>query len=189
MRLSLRPATADRWGDLVTLFGPRGACGGCWCMYWRRARREFEAGKGAGNRRALKRLVDGDSAPGLLAYRGGQPVGWCAVAPRQDYPVLARSRILKPVDDQPVWSITCLFVRRDQRRTGVSTQMLAAAVRYAFKRGADVVEGYPVEPRGGQTADAFAWTGLASAFRQAGFEEVARRSPTRPIMRAHRLRN
>jgi GNAT superfamily N-acetyltransferase len=183
-RLAIRPLTADRWPDLVRLFGPRGACAGCWCMYWKRPRREYEAGKGAGNRRALRRIVKEGEMPGLLAYDGDEPIAWCALARRDTYPRLEDSRILSPVDDQPVWSITCLFVRRDHRRAGVTPALLRAAVDHVRRRGGRVVEGYPIDRKGGHIAAAFAWTGLASAFRRAGFREVARRSATRPIMRA-----
>lgn len=177
------PLTRDRWADFELLFGERGACGGCWCTYWRRLRTEFNANKGAGNRRFILKVVEDGPPPGLIGYLKGEPVGWVAVAPRADYPALARSRILQPVDDTPVWSISCLFVRKDQRRKGVSVQLLKAAVRHVKKRGGSVVEAYPVEPKTDDMPPAFAWTGLASAYLAAGFKEVARRSDTRPIMR------
>ncbi len=185
MRPGLRflPLTRSRWRHLETLFGERGACGGCWCMFWRLARSRFESQKGAGNRRAFKKLVDTGALPGILAYRDGQPIGWCAFGPRDAYPVLGRSRILKPVDGRPVWSVTCLFVARQHRRRGVTIGLLRAAAGHAARRGASILEGYPVEPSSGRIPDVFAWTGLPSAFRKAGFAEVARRSPTRPIMR------
>jgi hypothetical protein len=104
--IEIRPATPERWADLAALFGPRGACGGCWCMWWRLPRAGFGAAKGEGNREALCALVASGKAPGLLAYADSVPVGWCALAPREAYPALGRSRILKPVDDQPVWSVT-----------------------------------------------------------------------------------
>ncbi len=182
--LVCRPLTKDRWGEFEQLFDRYGACGGRWCMLWRSTRKTFEARKGAGNRRAMKRLVDAGRQPGLLAYRGDEPVGWCALAPRKDYPSLGRSRILKPVDDTPCWSVSCLFVRRDCRRQGVSIRLLEAAVDHARKRGAGMLEGYPVEPKTDKPIPAaFAWTGIPSAYERAGFVEVARRSPTRPIMR------
>ena len=177
------PLTAERWPDLEALFGPRGACGGCWCMLWRLTHTEFERQKGEGNRRDFKAIVESGAAPGLLGYVGAQPVGWCAVAPREDYPALERSRILKPVDDEPVWSVTCLFVARPFRRQGLTVRLLVAAVAHAGQQGARIVEAYPVEPKTPDMPAAFAWTGTASAFRQAGFTEVLRRSPTRPIMR------
>src|SRR5262245_35042174 len=188
-RFTFHPLTPDRWEDLETLFGPRGACAGCWCMYWRLKRSEYVAGSGDGNRRAFRKIVRGGEVPGILAYAGGEPIGWCAFAPRESYPALGRSRILKPVDDEPVWSVTCFFVKREYRRKGVTSALLDAAAAWAVRKGARLLEGYPVEPRGGKMPrqqklpDAFVWTGLAPAFRKAGFVEVARRSETRPIMR------
>ena len=177
------PASPARWADLEKLFGKQGACAGCWCMFWRVPRKQFDAGKGAKNRSAFKKLVDKSPVPpGVLAYWDGEPVGWCAVAPREHYVGLANSRILKPVDDQPVWSISCLFISRDQRRKGLSAALLRAAAKFAASHGARIVEGYPVEPNA-RMADAFLWHGVASSFKAAGFEEVLRRSETRPILR------
>ena len=152
-------------------------------MWWRLPRSEFDRAKGEGNRRAMQRIVKGGESPGILAYAGGAPVGWCAVAPRERFTGLARSRILAPVDDEPVWSIVCFFVANPWRGKAVATGLIRAAVDHARKRGARVVEGYPIDPRKGRMADVFAFTGLASAFEKAGFREVARRSETRPIMR------
>jgi GNAT superfamily N-acetyltransferase len=180
--LTVCPLTPDRLADFVTLFGQNGACAGCWCMWWRLPRAEWVKGKGDGNKRVIQKLVKKDGVPGLIAYADGQPVGWCAIAPRSDYPRLASSRTLQPVDDQPVWSVTCFFVARPWRRRGVTIELLKSAVEFARKRGAKIVEGYPVEPKKEQ-ADAFVYTGLATAFRKAGFKEVLRRSPSRPIMR------
>ena len=177
------PLTPDRWDDFETLFGERGACGGCWCTFWRQPRSSFNENKGDGNRQFMLRIVTDGPPPGILGYLGGEPVGWCAVAPREEYSALGRSRILQPVDDKPVWSVSCLFVRKDRRKQGLSVQLLRAAVEHVKAQGGTVVEGYPVEPRTDTVPAAFAWTGLAAAFRAAGFREVARRSDTRPIMR------
>ncbi len=152
-------------------------------MFWRLRRPEWTRQKGEGNRRAFRKLVEAGDPLGVLAYAEGKAVAWCAVGPRETYPVLERSRILKRVDEQPVWSVTCFFVARPWRRKGVTRRLLEAAVRFARSRGAKIVEGYPVEPRRGTMPDAFAWTGLAGAFREAGFVEVARRSVGRPIFR------
>jgi GNAT superfamily N-acetyltransferase len=177
------PVSAERWQDLEALFGPRGACGGCWCMWWRLARSQFQRQKGEGNKHSFRQIIEGGEGPGLLAYTGGQPVGWCAVAPRQAYPVLERSRILKRVDDQPVWSVVCFFVTKPFRGKGLTVGLLRAAVAYAKQHGATIVEGYPVAPKSSPMPALFAYTGLTSAFRKAGFVEVLRRSQTRPIMR------
>lgn len=183
--LIVRPLTPARLEGFARLFGPRGACGGCWCMTPRLSRAEYELGKGEGNRRAMYALVESGAPTGVLGYLGRSrpPIAWCAVAPRADFPMLARSRILKPLDDQPVWSITCLFVEREARRRGLSSRMIDAAARHAFALGAPIVEGYPVEPRQDPMPPVFAYTGIASAYLAAGFAEVARRSETRPIMR------
>lgn len=181
--LEFYPLTPDRWRDLEALFGPRGAVGGCWCMWWRIKRTEFERRQGDGNKRAFKKIVKSGEEPGILAYAGGQPIGWCAVAPREAYPVLDRSPTLKRVDDRPVWSVTCFFIARPWRRQGVTVALLKAAIEYAARRGATIVEGYPVAPKKDSMPEMYAFTGTASAFRKAGFVEVARRSETRPIMR------
>src|SRR5687767_707885 len=182
-RLTFRPLTPQRWSDLERLFGARGACGGCWCMSWRLTRSQFERQKGLPNKAAFQTIVTTGPAPGVLAYSGAEPVGWCAVAPRPVHARLENSRILARVDEQPVWSVTCFFVARAFRRAGVSTQLLKAVVAHAANLGAKIVEGYPVDPKKDPMPDVFAWTGITSAFRKAGFKEVARRSATRPIMR------
>jgi GNAT superfamily N-acetyltransferase len=181
--LQFHPLTTDKWMDFESLFGLRGACGGCWCMFWRLTRKEFERHKGEGNRQAMKAIVESGKIPGILAFAQDRAVAWCSVAPREHFTALARSRILKPVDNLPVWSISCFFVEKNYRHKGLSTQMIKAAVDHVKKNGGSVVEAYPVEPRKDKMPDAFVWTGLASAFIKAGFKECARRSETRPIMR------
>jgi GNAT superfamily N-acetyltransferase len=183
MMIDIVPATAARWKDLEGLFGARGACGGCWCMAWRKTKKEFDRDKGEANRKSLQALVKGGREPGLLAYADGEAVGWVAVAPREEYPRLGGSRVLAPVDDRPVWSVSCLFVRKGWRRRGLSVQLLEAAAEHAYARGAAIVEGYPVEVREGKLPDPFVWTGLLPAYLRAGYREAARRSPTRPIVR------
>ena len=146
-------------------------------------RSEYESNKGEGNRRAMKAIVESGRIPGLLAYLDGQPVAWCSIEPRHRISSLARSRILKPVDDRPVWSIVCLFVSKPRRGEGISRRLIGKAVEFAARQGAECVEAYPVEPLKKPMPAVFAYTGIASAFFKAGFREVARRSPTRPIVR------
>jgi GNAT superfamily N-acetyltransferase len=181
--MDILPMTPDRWHDMETLFGPRGACAGCWCMWWRLGSAEFERGKGAKNRDAMRKIVASGGEPGLIAYVDGQPAGWCAVAPREAYTRLAKSRTLKPIDDRPVWSVSCFFVARPYRRRGVTVALLKAAAAFARARGATVLEGYPVRARGGRMPDTFAWTGLPGSFLKAGFTEVAAPSASRSIVR------
>ncbi len=181
-KLAVHPLTPERWDDVVRLFGPRGACAGCWCMYPRRTRTE-KVTAGEPNRRAFRKLVHAGPPPGLLAYDGGEPVGWVAIAPRTEYVRFERSRVLRAVDDQPVWSVPCFFVARTHRGRGVTVALLEAACAWAKERGARIVEGYPIDTHGRTYAPAFAWHGLVPTFSAAGFREVLRRSDRRPIMR------
>ena len=181
--LRILPLTPERWPDLERLFGERGATGGCWCMWWRIPRAEFERRKGEENRRAFRGIIEGGAVPGLLAYDGDEPVGWCAVEPRDAYPVLDRSRTLRRLDDRPVWSVTCFFVARAYRDRGLTVRLLEAAKAHVRERGGTLLEGYPVAPRTERMPTVFAWTGFVGAFERAGFRECARRSETRPIVR------
>ena len=152
-------------------------------MWWRSTYSKFMKQRGEENRKALKSIVESGKVPGILAYVKDQPVGWCAIGPRETFSKLSRSRILKPVDEKSVWSVVCFFIDKMFRRKGISVRLLKAAVKYAEEQGASIVEGYPVEPKKGRTPDPFAYTGLVSAFLKAEFIEVERRSETRPIMR------
>lgn len=181
-KLTFLPLTPDRWPDLEALFGERGACGGCWCMWWRIGRKQWNEQRGEGNKKAFKKIVKSGAVPGIIAYADGKPVGWCAVQPREEYPVLERSRVMKPVDEKPVWSIVCQFILAPYRRQRISVKLLKAAVKHVRKMGGKIVEGYPTDPKDIQPAN-WVWTGVAPAFLEAGFAKVARRSPTRPIMR------
>jgi len=152
-------------------------------MWWRLSAKEWEAKAYDGNRRAMRKFVDSGEKPGLLAYRDGTPVGWVSVAPREQFPRIERSRVLGPIDDEKVWSVVCFFIHRKERGSGVGAALLKAAVDAAAERGARIVEGYPVDPRGGQASNGSAFTGVEAMFREAGFTEVERRSAGRPIMR------
>jgi GNAT superfamily N-acetyltransferase len=182
--LEIHPLTADRWDDLATLFDRPGDPKGCWCMFWRVRGREFDKLWGAGARRAFREVVEAGPPPGLLAYRDGTPVGWCAVAPRDTYPRVLRSRVLGPADDAPAcWAVVCFYVVRAERRGGVAAALLEAAVAFAADHGATVVEGYPKDTEGTRKAANELFVGSMAMFAEAGFEEAARNSPTRPVMR------
>ena len=180
--LSFHPLTSSRFADFERLFGPRGACGGCWCMFWKLRGKAFDENTGEPARQMQKSIVDSNIVPGLLAYQGGEPVGWVAVEPRSAYPRLAHSRVLQPVDDAEVWSVTCFFVAKQARRQGLTVELLNAAVDYVKDQGGKIVEGYPVDAKK-DMPPVFIYHGTAAAFIKAGFVEVARRSETRPIMR------
>lgn len=181
--VAFSPLTPDLWPLLEGLFGARGASGGCWCMLWRLRKKDWGAGKGEPNRTALRERVEAGPPPGVLAIADGRAVGWCSTAPRASLPGLAKSRVLAPVDEQPVWSVTCFLIARTWRRRGLSAGLLDAAADLAARHDAPILEGYPIAPSKTPYAAGFAWTGFLGAFRAAGFEEAARRSPTRPIMR------
>ncbi|MEK7775458.1 MAG: GNAT family N-acetyltransferase [Candidatus Zixiibacteriota bacterium] len=181
--LEFHPLTADRWKDFEQLFGARGACGGCWCMWGRLTSKQYEQGSGDKNKHAMKKLVSSGTEPGIIGYHDSAPVAWCAIAPRADYPRLATSRIFAPIDDKPVWSIVCLFIAKEYRRTGVSARMIKAAVAFAKSKGAKVIEGYPHDLGAKLEPDAFVWMGMMSAYEKAGFKEAARRSAKRPVVR------
>jgi GNAT superfamily N-acetyltransferase len=180
------PLTTGNWADLEKLFGPHGAYSGCWCMWWRLPRAEFGRQSGEQRKAGLKGLVDSGQAPGILAYLDGDPIAWVSLAPRETYPALERSRTLKRVDDQPVWSIVCFFIAKAYRGRGLMAELLRGAVTYAAQQGARIVEAYPVDA-GDRTVPGGTegYMGLISAFRRAGFVEVARPSPRRAVMRCH----
>jgi len=187
VKLAVLPVTPARWPDLEAIFAARGCsvARGCWCMAYRRSgalvvpkgKRRADV-----NRVALKRLVDSGTPPGLIAYRGREPVGWISIGPREDYAKLVRSPVMKAVDDKPVWSVICFVVPAEHRGQGVARALLAGAVAYARKRGATLVEAYPVD-KPGRSADVNMWFGAKSMYDRAGFREVARRKPARPIVR------
>lgn len=180
--LSFQPIRRNLWTDLEELFGLNGACGGCWCMSWKLRGKAFDEAKGYTTRQMHKSIVDAGTVTGLLAYLDGEVVGWVAVEPRGAYEKLAHSRVLKPVDDEDVWSVTCFYVAKKHRKRGVAVELLKAAVEHVRSQGGRIVEGYPVDAEKDMPAP-FVYTGTASAFQKAGFREVARHAPTRPIFR------
>lgn len=186
-KTEIAPLTRERWDDFVDLLGPRGACGGCWCMTSRLTKREFATKQGEPNKRAMHELVKRGRPTGLLAYRDGRAVGWCSVAPRSEFAGLAKSRFAKPVDAADAWAITCLYVDKDHRASGVASELVRAAAEHAFAHGAECVDAWPHEvTRGKRAIDLFVWMGIRPCFDRAGFTEVARQTPARPYLRAQR---
>ena len=181
MDLTVSPVTAEHWPALEDLFGRAGASNGCWCMYWRIGPRYRDRPR-EDNKRDLERLARSRQPPGLLAFDGGNCVGWCELAPRADLDWLARGRHFRPVDDLPVWSLPCFYVRRTHRRQGVMGTLIGAAVGVAAAADAPALEAYPVDTAvPGHTRNLF--LGVASVFAEHGFQVVARRQPDRPVMR------
>ena len=188
MKLTVRPLTPERWPDLEALFHARGCsvARGCWCMYYRQSGERGAVRPGMtraqAHRADLKALVDAGRPPGLIGYRGKTPVGWVSLGPREDYAKLVRSPVMKAVDDQPVWSIICFVVPSEHRGQGVAEALLQEAIAYARRHGATLLEAYPVD-RPGRSSDDSMWFGSKSMYDRAGFEEVARRKPQRPVVR------
>ena len=179
--VTVRPLTPELWPAFEDLFGPNGACGGCWCMYWRVGSR-YQRRPGAENREDFLSRVRGGPPPGLLAFEGDRAVGWCQVTPRSELGFLERAPRLQPLPAGPVWSVSCFYIRRGYRRRGVSEALLAAAVDHARAAGAPALEGYPSDLHLAKTPQPI-YTGVASMFERAGFRRVAGNNPVRPIMR------
>jgi GNAT superfamily N-acetyltransferase len=183
-KLRFEPLTKANWSKFVQLFGEKGACGNCWCMFFRLNKNEFAEGKvNNGNRDAMKKLVWTEMPTGILGFYEELPIAWCAFAPRQDFLKLARSRVHKPIDDELAWSIPCTFIDKKFRRLGVSVELLKGVIRHAKKSGIKIIEAYPTIPTQEKLPDAFAWIGLYKSFERAGFKIVDRTSKHRPMVR------
>lgn len=179
MELKIRPLTPDLWPALEDLFGENGACNGCWCMNWRIGAAYHKRPREL-NKAALHEIVKRGPPPGLLAFQGDLAVGWCQLTPRDALPWLNRAWRLRRVDDVPVWSISCFYIRKGYRKRGVTSALIAEALKAAKSAGAPALEAYPLDA--GLT-NSSSWTGYASTFARAGFGIVGRHSPPRPIMR------
>jgi GNAT superfamily N-acetyltransferase len=179
MQLQVRALSADLWPALEELFGARGACNGCWCMYWRIGA-AYRKQPAARNRAAFERIVRDGPPPGLLAFDGASAVGWCQLTPRSALPWLERSPRFKPVDATPVWSLSCLYVRIGYRRRGVTAALITAAVAAARRARAPALEAYPLDATRSPSASG---TGYVTTFARAGFITVACPYPARPVMR------
>jgi len=180
-----RPLTPQTWADLEALFDlPGGSMvRGCWCMYYRKSGKVLVSGQAAvDNKNQLCELVDNDISPGLIGYVDGAPAGWISLGPREDYAKLARSRIMKPVDEREVWSVVCTYVAKRYRGQGVQHRLLDAAICFAREQGVGILEAYPVD-KPERSQDVFMFFGSRSLYERAGFTEVVRRSPTRVVMR------
>lgn len=183
-QLTFEPLSKDNWPKFVQLFGERGACGNCWCMYYRLKRQDYQEGKhNDGNKNAIKALVWDQQPTGILGFYDGQPIAWCAFAPREDYLKLENSRVHKRIDDQPVWSITCFFIDKNFRKLGVSVELLKGVIIYAAKEGIKIIEAYPTIPTKDKLPDSFAWIGFYKSFERAGFKIVDQTSQNRPMVR------
>ncbi len=181
--LEILPLTPERLPDLAALFGQGGDPKLCWCSWYRVRNVDFKSATAETNREVLERAVDttgaAGRAPGLIAYRDGEAIGWVSLGPRDDFDRLQHSKVLGPIDDRPVWSIVCFVVARAARGQGVARLLLDAAITYAAEHGATLLEAYPVDTTGGRVPAAHAFKGTVSMFSGAGFEVVERRQANR----------
>ncbi len=181
--LRFEPLRSANWKQYELLMGEKGGCGNCWCMFFRLPYKEFQANKPDGNKKLMKGLVNRGKPVGLIASLGKEPVGWIALAPREDYLKLENSRAFKRIDEQPVWSITCFFIRKDYRRRGLSRQLIKGAVAFARKKKIRILEAYPAIPYAEKVPHPFLWVGVLSAFEKNGFTVVQRNGKSRAMVR------
>lgn len=180
------PVTPDRFKDFADVINPTRREPHCWCLSHRLRAKDIKE-LGGDRATVMRKLCERENPPGVLTYRDGEPVGWCSVGPRAEIPLLAASKLIRPVDDVPVWSIICIVVRSGHRRQGVSAHLLEGAVKYAASRGAPAIEAHPVDPPG-RMDTTMAFVGTKAMFELAGFrvigttDAVASRMP-RLIMR------
>lgn len=183
-QITFEPLSKNNWFKFVQLFGEKGACGNCWCMYYRLRKDDFIEGKAnEGNKDAMKKLVFENKPTGILGFYEGQPISWCAFAPREHFMKLENSRVHKRIDNNSVWSIPCFFIDKNFRRQGISVEILKGVIEYAKNNNIKIIEAYPTIPTKERLPDSFAWIGLYKSFERAGFEIVDRTSKNRPMVR------
>jgi GNAT superfamily N-acetyltransferase len=184
-RITVRFLTPDDWPSVAKLFGANGACGGCWCMWWRvpQGGKLWQRNQGDKNRDAFRRLIRAGKVHAVLAFAGDEPVGWCSFGPKDSFVRMKRMRSLQHESPEGAWSIVCFYIPSRWRGRGVATALLQASTARAFELGATAVEGYPKVPKedGSRMPGAFAWTGVPALFRKAGYEEMEREGPERPV--------
>jgi GNAT superfamily N-acetyltransferase len=186
-KYKFKEISSELWPDFEKLFGKNGACGGCWCQWWRlpKGGMLWQETKGARAKRTTKYLVKNDLMTGLLAYDGDLPVAWCSYGPRTDFPRTERMKAYRRDDIAEVWSLNCFFIDKKYRGTGLARESLKAALKFMQKRRVEIVEAYPVPltKDGKKLPAAFTYTGPLKIFEEAGFEIVQRISYSRPLVR------
>lgn len=179
----IRPVTKKEWQALEILFTSLPAANMCWCMYWRETRAKV-FGHPQENKAGFKAIIDSGKVPGLLAYQNDEPIGWCSIAPRDEFPGLDRSPTLKRIDDLPVWSLNCFVIAKAFRRQGLSSQLIFAAIDYAKRNGARIIEAYPFDnPSGKYRMVGESFLGFSTTFKRLGFAQASFRSRVRNIYR------
>jgi GNAT superfamily N-acetyltransferase len=181
--LSFQELHTGNWDQFETLMGEKGGCGNCWCMYFRLPYKTFQENKPHGNKKLMKQLVKKGLPQGLIAFIDKQPAGWIALAPREDYMKIENSRVFKRMDDKPVWSITCFFVKKEFRHKGLSQQLIKGAIDFARKKKIKTLEAYPAIPYNEKVPHPFLWVGILSSFIKNGFTIVRQHSKSRAMVR------
>jgi hypothetical protein len=182
-KLSFASLSSANWKEFETLMGEKGGCGNCWCMYFRLPYKDFQANKPDGNKKLMKQLVNKGMPLGLIASINNEPVGWIALAPREDYMRMENSRSFKRIDDKPVWSITCFFIKKAFRHVGLSSELIKGAVDLAKKKKIKTLEAYPAIPYAEKVPHPFLWVGVLSSFIKNGFSIVQQNSKSRAMVR------
>lgn len=187
-KIVVRPIGPEDWSLIENLFGPRGACGGCWCMTWRvpKGGKTWTERTGEQNRRDFQRLVKSGRAQGCLAFVDDEAVGWCSIGPRADFPRIERTKAFATEWDESTWSVTCFFILPAWRGIGVATALLKGATKLAKSLGARELQGYPVKLTQGpgvKMPGAFAWTGIPSIFERQKFVQITLPGETRSVYR------
>lgn len=183
IKLKFEPLTTSTWKQFETLMGEKGGCGNCWCMYFRLPYKEFQENKPDGNKKMMRHLVNKGKPQGLIASTDQEPIGWIAMAPREDYMKLEKARVFKRFDDKPVWSITCFFIKKQFRHMGLSRQLIKGAVDFAKTKKIKTLEAYPAIPYDEKVPHAFLWVGVLSSFINNGFKIVKQQSKSRAMVR------
>lgn len=181
-----RPLTRRDWPHIETLFGERGACGGCWCMLWRvpGPKTDWQARLGERNKRAFRKLVEAGRVRGCLAFAARVPVGWISVGPKLEFPYFERSRSIAASNDSRDWCVSCFYIPARWRGKGVASALLTVAVELAARKGARSIEGYPLVPKPGEKAPAaFAWTGVPALYEHCKFERTSNCAGKKVIFR------
>lgn len=184
--IEIHPVTPDRRPDLLELFGDNGAYSHCWCTWYLLTNKQFDETAPEERKAILLDQVDAGLEPGLLAYRDGVAVGWCAVGPRERYARMNAPRAIshKAVDDQPAWVVSCFYIDKDHRNSGVATALLEAAIPHARDRGADLIEGFPWDKPMKDDVWGTMFVGSLKMFQGAGFELVEYRGKRAVVRRS-----
>lgn len=178
LELTFRPVTKSRWGDFEALFESRGCPSYCWCMAWRPIEGKRQDATNADRKAAMEARIKRNVPVGLLGYDGKDPVAWVSIAPKETFLKSLGGKQPKEAGEK-IWSLACMFLKRSLRKQGIGHQLIAAAIAEARKRGADVIEGYPVDP----DAPSYRFMGFVPAFEKAGFKETAMAGTRRHLMR------